>query len=72
MMRLGVSAGVDDGKEWNNTARETPGLYAVVGLGLTTLNTLQLVVRAGLDQYERCHLRKRMYIPSDRQERSLQ
>ena len=71
MMRLGVSAGVDDGKEWNNTARETPGLHAVVGLGMTTLDILQLAVRAGLDRYERCHLRKRMYIQSDRQERSL-
>jgi hypothetical protein len=57
MMRLGVGAGVDGGEEWNNTARETPGLYAV-GLGLTTLDILQLAVRAGLDRYERCHLRK--------------
>ncbi len=43
VMRLGVGAGVDDGEEWNNTARGTPALYTV-GLGLTTLRVLHLPV----------------------------
>ena len=71
VMRSRVGAGVDDGKEWNNTVRGTPGLGAE-GLGLATLRILHLPVIAearaegqGLHRYKRCQLRNGTYIDRD-------